>query len=305
MGLAAAALGGCGGPGAALREDNRRLAAQVGELRAQGRRDRRTIEDLENQVLVLEDKVETAQVARDRAPGRAPRLPVVVLERETPAPAEPPPLDDDGVEIVYEGEAAREGSVRPSISLYEREQALEPPLTPRAPLPAAREGDRLPVTAGPVPPLSAAYRRAHAAPPVERPAATAPPARAPADPQAEYREYYAALRARDHAHAIAGFRRFLERWPRHDYADNAQYWLGEAYYDQKDFRTALAEFRAVVQRYPDGNKTPDALLKIGFCHLQLGEPAPARDVLRQLIEVHPRSDAAALAARRLAELDGE
>src|SRR5690606_999665 len=69
-----------------------------------------------------------------------------------------------------------------------------------------------------------------------------------------YRRGTAALKAREHAGAIAAFREIVARFPQHDYADNAQYWLGEAYYDQKDYARAITEFRATVSRYPRGNK---------------------------------------------------
>ena len=208
--------------------------------------------------------------------------------------------------MVYEGDAARAESVRPQLSLAGSVRAdggdPAPPAAARAREPASLPAPaRLPVASAPVPPLPSAARRAHTT--AARPAAAAAAAAAaPADPQSMYREYYAALRAGNHAFAIAGFRAFLERFPDHDYADNAQYWLGEAYYDQRDYRSALAEFRRVLERYPDGNKVPDALLKVGYCYLALGELGPGRDVLEQLVDIHPRSDAAALAARRLEEL---
>ena len=60
------------------------------------------------------------------------------------------------------------------------------------------------------------------------------------------------------------------------------------------------EFRRVVERYASGNKAPDALVKIGFCYQRLGDAAAARDVLAQVIDIYPRTNAAKLAAERLA-----
>jgi tol-pal system protein YbgF len=119
---------------------------------------------------------------------------------------------------------------------------------------------------------------------------------------AVYKAAYAALGSRQHAVAIAGFKSFLELWPDHDYADNSQYWLGEAFYDRGDWKSALAEFRKVVEKYGRGNKAPDALLKVGFCLGRLGEAPAARDVLAQVLEIHPASDAARLAAKKLQEM---
>jgi TolA-binding protein len=73
-----------------------------------------------------------------------------------------------------------------------------------------------------------------------------------------YRRSYEALRQGQHDGAVDGFREFLRRYATHDLADNAQYWLGECYYDSKDFPAAVREFRRVVERFPHGNKVPDA-----------------------------------------------
>ena len=46
------------------------------------------------------------------------------------------------------------------------------------------------------------------------------------------------------------------------FLDNAQYWLGEAYYVNHDYTNALAAFQRVVDKYPQSRKVPDALLKV-------------------------------------------
>src|SRR5690606_19413745 len=103
--------------------------------------------------------------------------------------------------------------------------------------------------------------------PVDAPAGALRPADALAgDPKAAYRQALDALRAGKHTEAIDGFRALVAAHPRHDLADNAQYWLGEAFYDQRRYRDALIEFRKVVDNHSRGNKVPDALLKIGYCH---------------------------------------
>ena len=94
----------------------------------------------------------------------------------------------------------------------------------------------------------------------------------------------------------------IARYPTHDYADNAQYWLGEAFYDQHDYPRAVSEFRATVSAYPLGNKVPDALLKIGLAYAALGEPAKARAALEQVLRQFPKTSPAAIAATRLEQL---
>ncbi|MCX4241106.1 tol-pal system protein YbgF [Paraliomyxa miuraensis] len=103
--------------------------------------------------------------------------------------------------------------------------------------------------------------------------------------------------------AEAAFAAFAREHPRHDYADNALYWKGEAAYDQQHFADALAAFTAVVERYHGGNKAPDALLKIGLCYRQLGDVPNARDVLTELIAAYPGERASDIARVKLAELE--
>jgi tol-pal system protein YbgF len=117
-----------------------------------------------------------------------------------------------------------------------------------------------------------------------------------------YRRSLEALRGGRHVEAAAGFRDFLKQHANHDFADNAQYWLGECYYDQKDYPMALREFRRVVEKYPQGNKVPDALLKVGFAHLALGSTEVGRQTLEQVIHSYPRHEAATLANAKLSEM---
>jgi tol-pal system protein YbgF len=112
------------------------------------------------------------------------------------------------------------------------------------------------------------------------------------------------LQAGRHDQAVAAFRGFVKAHPGHDYADNAQYWLGECFYDRKEYSTALREFRKVAEKFPLGNKVPDALLKVAFSYLALGSARPARETLQEIVRSWPRLPAAALARAKLAELEG-
>ena len=125
------------------------------------------------------------------------------------------------------------------------------------------------------------------------------------DPTSLYRAAYGRLKAGQAVEAADDLRGFVSRFPQHDLADNAQYWLGESYYTRGDYKDAEPEFRAVIRRWPSGNKAPDALLKLGYCMLQLGERAEGRTTLEQLVEHYPRTEAALLAQKRLAELSPE
>lgn len=142
-------------------------------------------------------------------------------------------------------------------------------------------------------------------PEMREPAASASPGTVPAaaapDPARELYEGSLALLEEDRlAEAEEGFRRFLAGNPYSDLADNAQFWLAEAALRRADTTTALAGFRAVIENYPEGNKVPDALLKVGYCLATLGEPESAATVYGELIARYPESAAAETARQRLA-----
>lgn len=132
------------------------------------------------------------------------------------------------------------------------------------------------------------------------------PPPAGADPLAEQAAYQGAfqlLREGAYDDAARAFREFLAAHPDSGYADNARYWLGEAYYVTREFEKALEEFQALLAAHPESSKRTHALLKIGFAQDELGNDAEARRVLETLVQDHPGTTAARLAAERLETLD--
>src|SRR5205807_5943550 len=95
------------------------------------------------------------------------------------------------------------------------------------------------------------------------PGAAAPGA-ASSTEQAVYAQAFDALKAGSYSVATTGFKDFLASYPSSPLAENAQYWLGEAYYVNHDYESAAGAFRAVLKKWPDSRKAPDALLKLGY-----------------------------------------
>jgi tol-pal system protein YbgF len=120
--------------------------------------------------------------------------------------------------------------------------------------------------------------------------------------QAAYVQAFEALKNQNYAASIAGFKQYLASYPTSDLADNAQYWLGEAYYVTRDYEDAATAFRAVGERWPNSRKAPDALLKLGFTQYELKHYAEARATLTQVTTRFPDSEAAKLAAERVKRL---
>lgn len=84
----------------------------------------------------------------------------------------------------------------------------------------------------------------------------------------------------------------IARFPDHKLAPAAQLWIGEAYYQQRDYRQALVELRRVLDDYPKSPQVADALLKSGLCHRALGDRAAARTAWELVVRDHSSSAAA-------------
>ncbi len=326
--LVVPSFGACAGSNKELRSQQSKHDSELAELRAEARRERVRSRDLEKELAMKKAKERRAQNATVVA--ERPDLPVQVMaeqvrepqvlssEYDLPEDYEIMGIDSEGTEIVYVGEATSDKVIKippKSFSggddddddggyVYDDEPMRRPSLrgaraavaaraqAPLPPIPAA--STRLPTTTS-VPTIESQLRQARGSIPNNR-------ARPFGDPRAEYKRYYDALKAGNHSYAVTGFRNFVQRFPHHDYADNSQYWLGEAFYDQKQYKSALVEFRKVVDNHPDGNKVPDALLKLGYCYSQIGEGDKAKSVWQQIVRVYPKSNPASLAKTKLAEL---
>jgi tol-pal system protein YbgF len=125
------------------------------------------------------------------------------------------------------------------------------------------------------------------------------------DDKASYQAAFNLLKDGQYDRAIVAFQKFLVTYPDSSLADNAQYWLGEAYYVNKAYPEAQAAFQRVVDKYPQSCKLPDALLKIGFCRYELKQFEPAREVLGQVVARFTDTPAARLAQQRLDKMSAE
>jgi tol-pal system protein YbgF len=121
--------------------------------------------------------------------------------------------------------------------------------------------------------------------------------------QREYDKAYAVYLEHRYDEALTLFKDFLRHYPQHDLADNAQYWIGEIYYDLEDYANAILAFKEVVTRHAEETKAPDALLKIGYAYVALDDPTNARVFLKRVIKNYPFSEAESKARTKLKELE--
>lgn len=125
-----------------------------------------------------------------------------------------------------------------------------------------------------------------------RPAEADQPAARSGPAEQLYSAALASFRVREHGQAVLEFTDFIARYPQHSLAANAQFWIAEAYYLQRDYRQASAEYEKVAAMNGKSGKVPDALLKIGLCSRALNDPARAREAWQQLVQAYPDSEAA-------------
>ncbi len=271
-----AMMAGCTNETEVLRRQVEQLRVELAQLRAASANSTVMMEDLQNKVLLLDDQMDSTRLALGRVPSRGSRemgttgLPVVRL-----APA-------------YDQGDAEEGDT-------EEEQPWNGG-TPQVVFQHIEEDGN--VFEGPAPAQKPENNRAEMT--IPKPVKPAKAAKTfDPEPIEMYKASYELLQKKRHGEAIAGFQKLIEAYPNHDYADNALYWMGEAYYDTQEYAKAIECFDKLLTLYPDGNKVPDALLKTALCYQNLGEGGPAKQWAERLLATYPQTAAAAVAREKI------
>lgn len=101
--------------------------------------------------------------------------------------------------------------------------------------------------------------------------------------------------------ALDEFKNYLTWFGETEFAPNAQYYIGEIYYNQKNFDQALKAFDAVIA-LPKNNKSMDARFMKGRTLARLGEKSEAAREFRAVVQADPGSDTARRAQAELRDL---
>lgn len=268
-----------GAAGAGSGQSQAQLVIQLQQMQAELRQLRGMVEESSHQVEQLQKRQREFYLDLDGRlsalePGGAARTPGAAADGAAP-PAAPPEM----------APPAPGASAAPSPPAAADSGPVERPVAPVNPdQPAAPEPQ-------PMPPVAAVA-----------------PGAAGIDASGEQAAYRAAsdlLRMGRYEDAIAGFQGQLQTYPGGQLADNAQYWIGEAYYVTRQFDRALTEFQRVVSEYPQSPKAADALLKVGYIQYERRDFAAARQTLTNLKSTWPNSPAARLADNRLSRMKEE
>ena len=142
------------------------------------------------------------------------------------------------------------------------------------------------------------------------PAALETPVRSvvPQTPQFTEDQYYDQgfdfLKQSKYEEAIDTFNTQIGAYPTGDLADDAHYWIAEAYFISRKPAQAKPHLRSIIDNYPRSARLPDAMLKTAYIEQDMGNMIEARIMLQEIVARHPSSNAAIAARNRLANLQG-
>lgn len=93
----------------------------------------------------------------------------------------------------------------------------------------------------------------------------------------------------EYINAIKYFEKLISVDDSHDLSDNAQYWIGEAYFALGQYEDAMGTFELVLT-YPQSNKNDYAQFKIGLCLLKLDKRTQASAAFQSFLDSYPNSE---------------
>ncbi len=103
--------------------------------------------------------------------------------------------------------------------------------------------------------------------------------------------------------AIEGFNGYVRSFPRSEFADNAQYYVGESLFQRGKLAEAVDAFGRVISTYPKSDVIGQAYYKRGVCYERLSQPDRARESYDIVVKSFPDTDAGRLARQRLDALN--
>ncbi len=98
------------------------------------------------------------------------------------------------------------------------------------------------------------------------------------------------------------FQDYLKHYGDTDLASNAQFYLGEIAYSQKNYDQAVTEYERVLTNYPKSFKLAPAHLKKGMALIDLGQKTAGVRELRDVVKRFPGTEEERRARAKLKEL---
>ncbi len=122
------------------------------------------------------------------------------------------------------------------------------------------------------------------------------------DEKRAYDDAFAAIRGGEFDKAVTLLGNFQRRYPSSGYSDAVRFWLGNSQYGRRDYKEAIATFRAFVAAAPDHPRAPEALLALANSQAEMKDPRGARKTIDDLMKAYPQSEAAQAGKERLASI---
>lgn len=272
-----------------VEDQMRLLTGQVEELQHQVRQLqdqlKRQQDDVEFRLQQLEGGAARPPQRRGEAPAQAPAAPpraeAAPAAQPHAAAARPPAQGDAIGSVIDEGPGSGDDLGLEPVAPGGAGGAGAPPrdlgtltLDPNAAPPADAGG-----------PIDLSALGAGAAAQPVQPEAPGPTGNARGD----YENAYNLVLSGDYALAETSFRTFLASYPDDGLAGDAQYWLGESLYQRGELRDAADEFLTGYKRYPQSDKAPDMLLKLGLSLAGLNQRDAACATYAQILKQYPKA----------------
>ena len=119
------------------------------------------------------------------------------------------------------------------------------------------------------------------------------------DERNQYEAAIGLVRRGDFPEAVAALNAFLKRYSASGYTDSVRFWLGNAQYGKRDYKDAIATFKAFIAGNPEHPRAAEALLALANCQIELKDNKAAKRSLDDLIKAYPGTEAAQAAKERL------
>jgi tol-pal system protein YbgF len=98
-----------------------------------------------------------------------------------------------------------------------------------------------------------------------------------------------AFNSRNYKDAIKIFTDLLAKFPSGEYADNANFWIGESFYSLGEFTSAIKSYEKVLT-FKSSSKADDAQFKLGVTYNKMGQQVLAKQELDKLVYRYPASE---------------
>ena len=110
------------------------------------------------------------------------------------------------------------------------------------------------------------------------------------EPIKQYEFATSFLKVGDYPTAERAFREFVLTNPEHELAGNAQYWYAETFRIRQLYTDAASAYLEGYQKYPQGEKAPINLLKLGVSMVQIGEKDQGCKMINGVEKQYPKAN---------------